>query len=236
MTGEAPKKNNLGQYLKTYPARAEIIKEGEENQDFFCLLEGSVGIYKEGDTPKSMVKIGDIDKKGSYFGEMGYLLKEPRTASIIAETEVKVLRFTGSMLPELILKQPNLGLKLCMTMAQRLKGTTANQRDASSQRDELRGDISKQHLALAQLFQKVFIMISSIQMKMNNSHLKAILSYMSQQKILRSGQQMIIDEAFLTDVPEELHEYIKMANDISKQSSGKDTPQAGNTLDLLKDD
>ena len=154
----------------------------------------------------------------------------------IAETDVKVLKFAGSMLPELILKQPNLGLKLCMTMAQRLKGTTANQRDVSHQRDELRGDISKQHGELALLFQKVFIMLSSIQMKMNNSHLKAILTYMSQMKILRSGKQLNIDEDFLRDIPEELHDYVKMADEMSKQDQEEAGTSQDNTLDLLNDE
>ncbi|MCH1430168.1 MAG: cyclic nucleotide-binding domain-containing protein [Chlamydiales bacterium] len=236
---ESEKKNNLGQYLKTFPPRSEIITEGDDNQDFFCLLEGKVEIWKQSEDGKK-VKIGEIDKKGSYFGEISYLLKEPRTASIIADKEVKVLKFSGNMLPELILKQPNLGLKLCMTLAERLKGTTTSQRNAAIQRDELRDDITKQYFELSTLFQKVFIMLSSIQVHLNNEHMKAILTYMSQQKILRAGRQVEINKAFLESIPTELTDYVKSAyqegtgNELNDQEGDNDTPIG--EVDLLKDD
>jgi CRP-like cAMP-binding protein len=233
------KKTSLGQYLKTYQSRSEIIAEGEDSQDFFCLLEGKVEIWKEKDDKKK-IKIGEIEKKGSYFGEISYLLQEPRTASIIAEGEVKVLKFSGNMLPELILKQPNLGLKLCMTMAERLKGTTISQKDVATQRDELREDSTEQFFNLSSLFQKVFIMLSSIQLHLNNEHIKSILTFMTQQKILRSGREVTINKEFIEDIPDELISYIKAAylegtgEELSEGEDGDKFPSR--EVDLLKDD
>lgn len=216
------KGKGLSQYLKTFAPRSVIITEGESEQDFYCLLEGKVGVWKgEEDKEEKKIKVGEIDKKGAYFGEMGYLLQENRTASIIAETHVKVLKFPGTMLPELIVKQPQLGLKLCMTLAKRLKGTTASQQSASEQRDELREDISKQFFDAAETFQKIFLMLSSVQIQLQNPLIKDILTYMSNLKIIKGAKEAEVTPEFLRDVPESLLNPIQKAFEFSEKSKQK---------------
>lgn len=201
-------------YLKAYKADEVIIEEGSNDTDFFCLLQGSVGIWKGNDNEnaaKRQVKIGEITEKGTYFGEMSTLLEETRTASIIAiDGMVKVLKFPGEMLPQMILKQPKLGLKICTALADRLKGTTLKQKDIALQRNEIRDDATSQFLYARRQFQRVFIMLSAIQMQMQNPNLKALIEYMSHDK-LQGRRKLRIDDEFLEEIPSTLVDPVKKA-------------------------
>ena len=88
----------FAKYITSYKPKEFIIKEDDVDKDFYCLLQGSIGVWK-GDVSdvSKLVKVGSIDAKGAYFGEMSYFLEEPRTASIIAETPSKVFSFSFSL-------------------------------------------------------------------------------------------------------------------------------------------
>ena len=62
-----------------------IITEGEIDDSFYILVEGTV-IVKKGETA-----IGSLTK-GDCFGEMGYLSRTQRTASIFAQGRVSLLK------------------------------------------------------------------------------------------------------------------------------------------------
>lgn len=196
-------------YLKGYKANQFIIREGEEDEDFFCLLKGKVGIWKgpPGD-PDQLIKIGEISEKGSYFGEMSTLLNEIRTASIVAVDDVKVLKFPGEMLPNMIMKQPKLGLKLCIALANRLKGSTNKQQDIAQQRNEIRLDATNQTLYAKDHYQKLFVLLTAIQAQLQHPQLKSVVEFMSHDKLLQ-GKALRIDNDFFKDVPECLIDPVK---------------------------
>ncbi|MDF2576998.1 MAG: cyclic nucleotide-binding protein [Chlamydiales bacterium] len=198
-------------YLKVYLPDSFIITEGTDDKEFFCLLEGSVAIWKGAPEQRDkMVKVGGFAEKGTYFGEMGYLLQEMRTASIIAETQVKVLKFPGDMLPEMIVKQPKLGLKLCTNLANRLKGTTQQQQNITLQRNELRSDATDQLLHAKDVYQKVVLMLTAIQAQFQNPLLKAAIDYMQKDKLMQGGKRKnMVNEEFLRDLPPRLAELMK---------------------------
>jgi CRP-like cAMP-binding protein len=202
--------NDFIKYLKVYKSHDALIVEGEDDKDFYCLLQGKVGVWK-GDLAdrESLVKVGEIGEKGAYFGEMSYLLQEPRTASILAEDTVKVLKFPGDMLPQMVMKQPKLGLKICTALADRLKGTTIKQQDIAQQRNILRSDATNQLLHAKEVFQKMFFILNAIQNQFQNPFLKAALEYMSQDKLLHGGRKIRVDDKFLHDLPTRLVDLLK---------------------------
>lgn len=198
-------------YVKTYRPDEPLVVEGESDTDFFCLLQGTVGIWKgDPNAEDERVKIGDISEKGAYFGEMSCLLEEARTASIVAVDHVKALKFPGSMLEEMMLKQPKLGIKICTALANRLKGTTANQKNIVIQRNELREDATSQFLYARNQFQKVFIILSAIQAQLNHPNLKALIEYMSHDK-LQGHRKLRVSSDFFDDIPQQLVEPVKKA-------------------------
>lgn len=200
-------------FLKSYQAGEIIAEEGNTgNDDFFCLLQGKVGIWKEpvnkeGDQEKEKVLVGEIEEKGSYFGEMSALIQEPRTASIQAVTPVKVLQFPGSMLPQMMQKQPKLGVKLAKALAERLKGTTVKQQDLALKRNEIQQDSTQQLIHAKEIFERLFILISGIQLQHQLPVLKGVIQWMSQEKMFYSGRTRFKkDEDFISSLSPELAE------------------------------
>ena len=61
-----------------YDPYETIIAEGEYSSWMYFLIQGEVGIQKEGETINVLRRCGDI------FGEMGIIDNSPRSASIVA--------------------------------------------------------------------------------------------------------------------------------------------------------
>lgn len=76
---------------QTYPAGTTIIQEGEVDDSFYILLSGVVSIDKSGQ------HIGNL-QDGDCFGEMGFLSKTKRTATVVSKTEVALIKVNSSTL------------------------------------------------------------------------------------------------------------------------------------------
>ncbi len=74
-----------------YPANTHIITEGEEDHSFYIVLSGVVKVEKNGQQLDSL-------QEGDCFGEMGYLAKAKRSASVIAKTDVSLIQVNSSTL------------------------------------------------------------------------------------------------------------------------------------------
>ncbi len=74
------------------PAGTVILTEGEVNMDMYKILSGSVEVYSGYGTDKEAI-LG-ILSKGSYFGEIGLLSQKPAIYTVIAYSDVLVMRVT----------------------------------------------------------------------------------------------------------------------------------------------
>ena len=74
---------------QNYPTGTSVIKEGESDHAFYIVLSGVVGIEKNGHQV-------DILQEGDCFGEMGYLARAQRTATVVAKTDVSLMRVNAS--------------------------------------------------------------------------------------------------------------------------------------------
>jgi type IV pilus assembly protein PilB len=95
-----------------------IIRQSNNDIDFFKLVTGAVSVVKDGK------KIAEITEPGEYFGEMSAISGEPRSASITSKGRSKIKRFPGDKLHEVIQKYPDVAGHLFKTVVNRL--TTAN--------------------------------------------------------------------------------------------------------------
>ncbi len=78
---------------QNYGAGELIVAEGAEDRAFFILAEGDVAVnIKE----KEIATLS----KGACFGEMGYLSKTRRTATIVAKDDVNVLKIDATLLDQ----------------------------------------------------------------------------------------------------------------------------------------
>jgi type IV pilus assembly protein PilB len=91
-----------------------IIREGNQDIDFFKLIRGGLTVVKSGK------KIAELTEPGEYFGEMAAISGEQRTASIISQGRSTIKRFPGDKLDEIIEKYPDVSAHLFKTMTSRL--------------------------------------------------------------------------------------------------------------------
>ena len=76
---------------KSCKAGETIVKEGELDDSFFVVVGGELTVHK-GKTLLGMLKGGDC------FGEMGYLNKIKRTATVKAKSDVSLLRVNATLM------------------------------------------------------------------------------------------------------------------------------------------
>lgn len=92
-----------------------IIREGNNDIDFFKLIRGALTVIKGGK------KIAELTEPGEFFGEMASITGEQRTASIVAQGRATVKRYPGDKIDEIIEKYPDVSKHLFSTMTKRLQ-------------------------------------------------------------------------------------------------------------------
>ena len=100
--------------VEKYEDKDVIIREGNQDIDFFRLVQGALIVIKGGK------KIAEITEPGEYFGEMSAITGEPRSATIISKGRCSVKRFPGDKLSELMEKYPDVARHLFEVLATRL--------------------------------------------------------------------------------------------------------------------
>ena len=108
--------------LVGYDAGETIIEEGFPSDSFYLLVGGTVlvRIGREG----ARAGVGRLQAPSS-FGEVGLLLDEPRTATVVAESEVRALRFGARAFHEVFERIPEFGLDTSRYLARRLRDVTS---------------------------------------------------------------------------------------------------------------
>ncbi len=101
-----------------YSMKDDIILEGDLDDCFYIILEGEVGVLKNEQSIR-MLSVGDC------FGEMGYLAKTERTATIKALTKTALLKINSTVISQVSLNCQVRFLKVFLrTLIHRLSMTT----------------------------------------------------------------------------------------------------------------
>ncbi len=105
--------------LKEYDDGQIIIEEGTNGTEIYKLFQTESGL----EVLKKDVRIGVITKPGDYFGEMSFILNEPRSATIrsIGKSIVEVIPVQEGGLERIINDNPEVANKIITSLAQRLK-------------------------------------------------------------------------------------------------------------------
>lgn len=104
--------------VELYEDGDSVIHQGNNDIDFFQLIQGTLMVVKDGN------RIAEITEPGEYFGEMAAISGEPRSASIVAKGRAKLKRYPGDKMMEIIEKQPKVARHLFKTLVGRLSHTS----------------------------------------------------------------------------------------------------------------
>jgi CRP-like cAMP-binding protein len=95
------------------PGRS-IVEEGQAGEAMFVVLTGTARVLRAGR------KLGVLIP-GDFFGELSALDAGPRTASVVPDTPVEVLRLFRHTLHQLVEEEPVLAMGLLEGLARRLR-------------------------------------------------------------------------------------------------------------------
>jgi CRP/FNR family cyclic AMP-dependent transcriptional regulator len=95
------------------PAGKVLAKEGDRGREFFALIDGEVEVEQGGRLVRRL-------KTGDFFGEIALVTKMPRTATVTATTDVRVLVITERDFAGLIRQTPEVGRGVAEALAERL--------------------------------------------------------------------------------------------------------------------
>ena len=87
--------------LRNFAQGAKILKEQEPDNGLFLIVEGTVKVEIRG------IQMG-MASAGKVLGEMAFLTGHPRTATVVAESPVKVLWIKRAALKAIMKKSPQL--------------------------------------------------------------------------------------------------------------------------------
>jgi small-conductance mechanosensitive channel len=101
-----------------YPPESVVVRQGEDGQSLFLLVEGLLSVAIDDQT------IGSI-QPGSVFGEMSLLTGEPRKATVTAQTEAVILEIAADQIKSLMDNRPSIVDELAQVMARNRRGKVA---------------------------------------------------------------------------------------------------------------
>lgn len=122
VNGDTPLADSLARASKvqTFAAKAEIITQGDEDNDFFLVLVGAVQIERNG-------RPGPTRSAGNHFGEMALIdVHERRSATVRATEQTVVARVSEADFTQVAEAHPNLWRCLAVEIARRLRQRLAD--------------------------------------------------------------------------------------------------------------
>jgi CRP/FNR family transcriptional regulator, cyclic AMP receptor protein len=95
-------------------AGRQLTREGNRGSEFFLVLKGRAQCTINGRKVASF-------RDGDFFGEMALLDQGPRTATVTADTDMRLLVVSAREFAELLNEAPSIGRKMLQTLASRLR-------------------------------------------------------------------------------------------------------------------
>jgi CRP/FNR family transcriptional regulator, cyclic AMP receptor protein len=102
----------------TVSAGSVLVEEGTIGREFFYVVEGTASVRRSG---RKIATLGP----SAYFGELALLDRKPRSASVIAETDMRLLVLEQRAFNGLLDAAPAIAHNLLVAMSQRLREADA---------------------------------------------------------------------------------------------------------------
>ena len=104
--------------LEVEPGRV-LCKEGQTGQEFFVIVDGKLQVTRKG---RRITTLGN----GDFVGEIALLTELPRTATVTAETPVRLFVLTRREFDSLLDQNPKVERKVLRALARRLAETSSD--------------------------------------------------------------------------------------------------------------
>ena len=102
--------------LEVQPGKV-LCKEGQLGHEFFVIVDGKVQVTRQG---RRVATLGG----GDFLGEIALVTELPRTATVTAETPVRLFVLTGREFHAVLDQNPKVERKVLRALARRLAETS----------------------------------------------------------------------------------------------------------------
>ena len=109
--------------IRSFPAKAIFINEGDVSDSLFIILSGKVKVYSANESGKEV--IFNVHGPGDYIGEMS-LDGEPRSASAMTLEPTTCSVVSGKHLREFIAQHPDFAIHLIHKLIRRARVVSEN--------------------------------------------------------------------------------------------------------------
>jgi CRP-like cAMP-binding protein len=116
-----------------YMAGDELFHQGDYGDAAYIILDGKADVLV--DTPQGAVKVATLGKN-DIIGEIAVLCDVPRTATVVAHTDLETLRVSKDGFFHLVTQFPQVGIEVMGEIAARLHHTTQALTEARARLDE----------------------------------------------------------------------------------------------------
>ena len=99
---------------RTFAAGSEVTTEGQSGVGFFLIEDGAATVSVHGAEKRTL-------GAGDYFGEMALIDDQPRSATIVADTDLKCWGLTSWEFRPLVESNAAIAWSLLQTLASRLR-------------------------------------------------------------------------------------------------------------------
>jgi CRP-like cAMP-binding protein len=96
------------------PAGSFLTRTGEPGDEFFLIIDGAASVEV---SARRRRRLGP----GAFFGEMSLLDGEPRSATVRAETDMRLLVIVRRHFQALLVEVPDLTVKILGTLTRRIR-------------------------------------------------------------------------------------------------------------------
>jgi CRP-like cAMP-binding protein len=103
----------LNKFKRQYSPGDVIVREREEANEMYILADGKVGVFIHDK------QIDTIKEKGQIIGEMGFILNESRTATLIADEDTSLIVVDTSHIRNFFESNKEIFLQMVLTLAKR---------------------------------------------------------------------------------------------------------------------
>jgi CRP/FNR family transcriptional regulator, cyclic AMP receptor protein len=104
--------------LEVEPGRI-LCKEGQTGQEFFVIVDGKVQVTRKGRRLSTL-------SSGDFLGEIALVTELPRTATVTAETPVRLFVLTRREFHAVLDQNPKVERKVLRVLARRLAETSSD--------------------------------------------------------------------------------------------------------------
>lgn len=107
--------------LMSFRPGERLCEQGERGDNAYIILTGEADVVV--DTPQGAQTVARV-RQHDVVGEIAILIDVPRTASVVASTELSALSISKDNFLKLLARFPEMSLEVMRVLAQRLERTT----------------------------------------------------------------------------------------------------------------